>query len=337
MGVKRGFRSLEDAIDKMLVYLGLSEQEGALDRWLDEFRLEGDIKIPLRHWDGAEPMVESFITERNKSGPLKSHQREFLPVVNMETGHINEDECRELAQVQLGEWTCSVLLPPPDGMDAEVFEREFKKKNAVCLYMLRKQRRVPMRELRGWKLASGDVQEDAIAFVFNDGTYRAQRYIYERRGIYFYMIGCPWEITNPVRVTEESFHECTSATPGNLWIARSWALTQQYEWAVKMGWQNNLVMPRISFPCDPTGNAETFKKRDIPTGKNRREALRNWVREHWRTSAAVDKPETHIWPHLRGATKFVFSGLECEIVPSQYDLKKAVEYQAMMAKNRIVK
>lgn len=112
------------------------------------------------------------------------------------------------------------------------------------------------------------------------------------------------------------------------------ALTQQYEWMVKMGWRSNVAMPRIAFPCDPVGSAETFRERDIPAGKNRREALRHWVREHWRTSTAHGRPEVHIWPHLRGAIKFIFWGLECEIVPSQYDLKKAAEYQSMMAKNR---
>jgi hypothetical protein len=39
-----------------------------------------------------------------------------------------------------------------------------------------------------------------------------------------------------------------------------------------------------------------------------------------------------IWPYLRGAEEFTQNGMRCRIVPSEYDMKKAKEYQAMRGK-----
>lgn len=104
-----------------------------------------------------------------------------------------------------------------------------------------------------------------------------------------------------------------------LWIAAPIALTQHYEWKVTLGYQGCIS---IGIPTTPTGCREVFKLRDIPEGKARREALRNFVCEHTRRHPATDDEEARIVvrEHLRGSSRFNWNGLRCTIHPAQADL-----------------
>lgn len=75
--------------------------------------------------------------------------------------------------------------------------------------------------------------------------------------------------------------------------------------------------PRLSLVTKPEHARHLFKARDLPPGKERRAALRHWVSEHYR------RPDTitpiGVRSHFRGADSFDWSGLRCEIEPSEYD------------------
>lgn len=86
------------------------------------------------------------------------------------------------------------------------------------------------------------------------------------------------------------------------------------EWRVLLGWEG---MPRVTFVTDPEGAREVFRLRDVPNGKARRAALRNWVTGHWRT--ALGSGRTEVRRHLRGALDFTWNGLRCKIIPSLQD------------------
>lgn len=89
------------------------------------------------------------------------------------------------------------------------------------------------------------------------------------------------------------------------------ALRRRYHWSVLLGEGDG---PRARFITDLTGVRETFRLRDIEAGRARRAALRHWVREHWRRSRSPSKSDrTWVREHLRGATKFSWNGLQCEI------------------------
>jgi len=94
--------------------------------------------------------------------------------------------------------------------------------------------------------------------------------------------------------------------------------TRYYEWSVEIGYAEQ---PTIYLATDPVGASEIFKLRDIPNGKKRRTALRNWVREHWREKRSGGY--TGVKKHLRGAEKFTWNGLNVTIRPSRDDLKIA--------------
>lgn len=102
-------------------------------------------------------------------------------------------------------------------------------------------------------------------------------------------------------------------------LLTSVALRQRYEWAVSFSLPKS---PSVRFATDPTGIKEMFRLRDIPEGKDRRDALLTWVSDHWRQSRNDPEVEIYVRKHLRGALKFEWAGLESEIVPSQFDIEK---------------
>lgn len=102
-------------------------------------------------------------------------------------------------------------------------------------------------------------------------------------------------------------------------------LRREYLWSVLLGEPG---IPRARFVTDILGVREAFRLRDIPAGASRRAALRHWVREHWRKrgrESEVDR--AWVRSHLRGATDFTWSGLNCRIEPSREDLRRALGHQ----------
>lgn len=102
-------------------------------------------------------------------------------------------------------------------------------------------------------------------------------------------------------------------------LATSIALRQRYEWAFSLGLEN---APSIRFATDPTGIKEVFKIRDLPEGRDRRDALLTWVSDHWRQSRYDPDVELYVRKHLRGATSFTWRGMTGEIIPSQFDVEQ---------------
>ena len=100
-------------------------------------------------------------------------------------------------------------------------------------------------------------------------------------------------------------------------LATAIALKQRYQWAVSLGLENS---PSIRFATDPTGIKDVFRIRDMPDGKDRREALLTWVTDHWRQDRYDPEMETYVRRHLRGATQFSWRGMDCELLPSQFDV-----------------
>lgn len=104
-------------------------------------------------------------------------------------------------------------------------------------------------------------------------------------------------------------------------LAHGIELRREYLWSVMLGEQGS---PRTRFVTDPLGVREAFRLRDIPPGRERRAALRHWVREHWRRKGR-ESAQDRAWvrAHLRGATEFTWSGLRCRVEPSREDVRRS--------------
>lgn len=305
--------SREDAIERILTYLSLSEhcEQGPEDEVVNWDYLASDVqkvfadfqRLSLRHFDGAQPFAYLSLM--------------FL--AESYTRYVWEPTDPELHRLPLPGWQ-SIML----GID-ENAKQISERWGHPYMYSLQKMRAVPLKEVRGlFRPLSGNIIERSVADIFSDGKYRTERVYLELRGDRWYEVGAPMAV-DPVALSDKD--------NDSVWCHKSLALTTEYDWQVQLAY-NYSDLPSISLVTDPLGSKDIFKLRDVPKGKSRRDALRNWVAGHWRRGSTPESPETHIWPFLRGAEEFTWNGLYCKIQPSAYDLRKAKEYQEQAAKQK---
>lgn len=103
-------------------------------------------------------------------------------------------------------------------------------------------------------------------------------------------------------------------------LAVSAQLTARYSWHAAFGFTED--GPRLLLPTNPKGCLSLFRDRDLNPGRNRRDALRHWVSEHWRNRPQDASQTDYVRDHLRGHTRFIWNQLDCELMVSAYDLEK---------------
>lgn len=106
--------------------------------------------------------------------------------------------------------------------------------------------------------------------------------------------------------------------------------TRRYYWSVELGYQG---LPQIRFPTTGAGAREVFRLRDLPEGRDRRQALRHWVKGHWRQRPGGGDPAL-VRDYLRGQTDFVWHGLRCQLRPSRFDLERDETYRTLAKADR---
>jgi hypothetical protein len=100
-------------------------------------------------------------------------------------------------------------------------------------------------------------------------------------------------------------------------MGQSMALTYRYEWGAQFSIDGS---PRVIVPATPQGVLELFNDRDKPADRDRRSALRHWVRQHTRKKQRGDF--AGVRAHLRGETAFRWRGFDVVIRPSQFDAEQ---------------
>jgi hypothetical protein len=191
-------------------------------------------------------------------------------------------------------------------------------------YNIHRFRRANLKELRGRPLYSSIVSEHAVALLFPDAKYMTAR-------TYAFYVNGNW--LKPDRTfleyrDSDGLQNLETRNTGLIWeresdprVALGLQFNSFYEWNVDIRRENSL---ELSFVTDPIGAQEIFRLRDIPEGKARRAALRNWVMQHWRKTRDVD---VKVRRHLRGAEQFNWNGLYCTIRPSPDDLRLNEKYR----------
>lgn len=106
---------------------------------------------------------------------------------------------------------------------------------------------------------------------------------------------------------------------GIIKMTQSIALRARYAWTVGFSIYDG---PKIRVETDPSGIRELFKDRDKDPERDRRLALRNWVRDHWRVTREDAEASAYVRKHMRGRTEFKWNGFDCVVEPSQFDIEK---------------
>lgn len=311
--IKQAGRSLSrnraDAIDNVLTFMFLSENreqwEWMHEQWGQYAKVISAFqKVPLMHFDGADlTMLYDSMLETT------SYDRYVVDCFSPE----DQKELQRLPG--LWDFTFAGYF---DGFTDHYAEDI---KDRTYLFSMERYRSVPLKEVRGlFPLRASTVIEWSEAHLLNDGSYLSTReYLQFFKGAW-HAVGFPVDPGEPIRLDE----------PGQngVWIARAFALTREYDWSVHAGF-NVKAVPTVCVPTDPIAARNIFKLRDVPPGKSRRDAIRHWVSGHTRVKLDPNYAEIHIWPYLRGAEEFTWNGLYCRIQPSEFDLKKAKQYQMM--------
>jgi len=108
--------------------------------------------------------------------------------------------------------------------------------------------------------------------------------------------------------------------------------SRRYQWTVELSLGH---LSSLLVPTDPIGAREVFKFRDIPSGRERRLALRHWVQEHYRQNRTKPEAEIKVREHMRGATEFSWQDLNCRIRPSQFDVERDDNAKAIKEAEKI--
>lgn len=127
--------------------------------------------------------------------------------------------------------------------------------------------------------------------------------------------------------SHEYHEEVSNRAMLGIYLARE----KMQQWRVYLGLEGQ---PGLELPTTPTGAAEVFRLRDIPEGRERRQALRHWVTEHWRTSRADPDEETQVRAHLRGVQQFTWNGLRCRVTPSLTDREREQQLRVRRQESR---
>jgi hypothetical protein len=199
-------------------------------------------------------------------------------------------------------------------------------------------------ELRGKiKVVPTKIVTCSAARLFDDGTWDAEEG-------YYGLLGGKWrsistsvvsrQTQNGILVREKlSTKEINAVDNTSISLSFSMALTERYSWHVAFGYGGESE-PRIILPTSPSGALDLFKTREIAAGRTRREALRHWVSNHYRSM--VNDGIAYVRDHLRGGTRFRWSDMECELMVSQFDLEKnemfrlqAADWRASRKHNRV--
>lgn len=187
-------------------------------------------------------------------------------------------------------------------------------------------RTIKPKDVRGLvKLVSPVMAENVCALVLNDGERLAARGVLS-------LIGGNWvDARGPVRrwkdgggFEQRNKYDDTEIEQHKLlpMIATWIALRQRYDWSVLIGYEGSA---RVRFFTDPIGLRAVFKLRDLPPGKERRAALKHWVRQHWRRKRDDEDARTWVRRHIRGAESFTWDGLRCAIQPAEFDLDQVAK------------
>lgn len=171
--------------------------------------------------------------------------------------------------------------------------------------------------------------------VVEQMTIRNSGSVINHPSIYFQMSSGTWMPSNPKFSKVTSTKNVSSfSNRGSKWteyeqvestISPYPEMAAVSEWSRRMCWGirfSAIEAPGLVAATDPIGVRELLRMRDVSEGRNRREALLHWVKEHWRKNRKDEAIEHQVRQHLRGQEKCQWFGLECQIIPSKIDAAK---------------
>jgi hypothetical protein len=292
---KRRSSTLENALDDIFVFCGLSEHdERKSPAWITKDKVKPN--------DFLEP--EAFLDASD--GPLVGISKHADSVLYFP----------DVRPVDVpGFDVSSVLTTVGDNGNRH-----------IELYRLRHE---PLRKARGQKIYSPHIASLYSCWVdVETGTFTSNKMLVNSAGQEWVPVGakgnyfhfaqsktCDGNIVN-FGVTDG---EGISSTCNML---LGLAFTRDLVWRVVFKGPSGIS---VSMSTDTAGAMAAFRNRQPNELTGRRDAMRHWVRQHYRDKHVDegDEPEKVIVrQHLRGRTPFRWCGIDCELVVSPFDMRR---------------
>ena len=292
---KRRSSSLENAIEDIFVFCGLSEEDARKSpAWIT--------KEKARPADFPE--AEAF---------LDANDGELIGISKQEDSVLYFPDVKP-SDVP-GYDVSTVLTTVGDNGNRQ-----------IELYRLRQE---PLRKARGQKVYSPHVASMYSCWVdVNTGTYTSNKML----------VNCAGKEWVAVGAKGQYFHFAQSKTcDGNIvnfGVTDGEGITSTCNMLLGLSFTRDLVWRvvfkghsgiSVSLSTDTAGAMAAFRNRQQNEVTGRRDALRHWVRQHYRSRHVDegDEPEQVIVrQHLRGRTPFRWCGIDCELVVSPFDMRR---------------
>lgn len=292
---KRRASTLENALDDIFVFCGLSEEESRKSPvWIT--------KEKVRPTDFSE--AEAFL-DANDGGMVSISK--------------TDDAVSYFPDVRPAD------VPGYD-ISAALTTIGDNGNRQIELYRLRQE---SLRKARGHKIYSPHVASMYSCWIDAEtGTYTSNKMLVNSAGKEWVPVGCK----------EHYFHFAQSKTCDgnvvNFGITDGEGITSTCNMLLGLSFTRDLVWRvvfkgpsgiSVSLSTDTSGAMAAFRNRQPNEITGRRDALRHWVRQHYRSRRVEegDEPEKVIVrQHLRGRTPFRWCGIDCELVVSPFDMRR---------------
>lgn len=196
------------------------------------------------------------------------------------------------------------LLPTPDGDRSA--------------YFLQRLRARPLRVARSFHLVSPYVAEYSQCIVWLDsGTFTGQNWLVNWNGRKWTDIN-RGALSSAIYRDEYSFWESLDpeVEEFNCRILSGVEFTRDLIWRVVIKAPTGVS---VSLPTGYAGAMAAFRNRQPNEVTGRRDALRHWVKEHYRVRPETGERDIQVRQHLRGRQPFRWLGLDCELVVAPFD------------------
>lgn len=229
------------------------------------------------------------------------------------------------------------LNPEAEGIDLSLHNNSLNMKWLYIsensgIVMLQKYRQLLLKELRGKNFHNGRIIEERNALLTKNDTWYTfeETYLSHKIGHKEFIVpAClkkdyVYDIKEVKKRIKSDTHE---EFQKKFWMSISMQLTFYYEWFAYI--RENEKSIGFKIPINPESFEDIFKMAEFGnTASGRKKAIIHWVKSHLRNikekqNCNDNYRQVLVKKHLRGETKFNWNGLECHIIPAQYDLIKS--------------
>lgn len=292
---KRRSSTLEQAIDDLFVFCGLSEEDQrGSPAWITRDKVHPH----------DFPEAEAFLEDNDGD----------LIGISKDAGTVRY--FGDVTPADVPGFDVSSVLTTVDDAGRRQIE----------LYRIKQE---SIKKARGHRIYSPHVASLYSCWIdIDDERYRSRRILVNKAGREWLPIGAHSEYHHFAKTKTCDGTVVTFGVDDNQGISSTCQMLLGLAFTRDVVWRVVFKGPfgiSVSISTDTAGAMAAFRNRQPNETTGRRDALRHWVRQHYRQKPVDEGDEPQhviVRQHLRGRTPFRWFGLDCELVVSPFDMRR---------------